>query len=156
MREIKFRGKRIDNNDWVDGDLLKNSWGYFIINHFRINNDNIETVIIAEVIPETVGQYTEVKDWAEHDIIKFKNSNQSDKKNYMIHFGVIKYDTGCFVLKSPIRDIHLCNINQYLLTELYRETYSMGNLEYKINFEFERVGNIHDATSEQKKEWGLE
>ena len=46
-REIKFRGKRIDN-----GDLVSNSWGYFIINHFGIHNEKIVSTIQAQVIPE--------------------------------------------------------------------------------------------------------
>ena len=62
MRPIKFRGKRKDNGEWIYGDLVHNTWGYFIINHFAIHNDKIVSVIEAEVIPETIGQFTGLHD----------------------------------------------------------------------------------------------
>ncbi len=29
MREIKFRGKRIDNSEWIYGDLIKDKDRYY-------------------------------------------------------------------------------------------------------------------------------
>lgn len=59
MRVIKFRGKRVDNGEWVYGDLLncKNgdkriSWDDEITDEFFNNH---------LVIPESVGQMTTVK-----------------------------------------------------------------------------------------------
>jgi len=57
-REIKFRGKRKDNGEWVYGDLIHTSptdmsiveCGYFTVKSSY------------EVIPETVGQSTGLKD----------------------------------------------------------------------------------------------
>ncbi len=46
MREIKFRGKRIDNGEWVFGDLVHSFWRSSVI---YINDQ--------EVDPETIGQY---------------------------------------------------------------------------------------------------
>lgn len=55
MREITFRGKRVDNEEWVYGFLTR-MWGkYHIIDE---NNENVA----YEIIPGTVGQYTGVKD----------------------------------------------------------------------------------------------
>jgi hypothetical protein len=31
MREIKFRGKRLDNGEWIEGDLLRMLDHWFII-----------------------------------------------------------------------------------------------------------------------------
>lgn len=50
MREIKFRGKREDNGEWVFGDLHHGLLGR---NAYVMGN---------QVIPETVGQYTGLKD----------------------------------------------------------------------------------------------
>ncbi len=56
MREIEFRGKRKDNGEWVYGSLLVDE----IQNSYLII-DNKEGVG-KEVIPETIGQYTGLKD----------------------------------------------------------------------------------------------
>ena len=56
MREIKFRGKRINDGEWVVGDLTRYS--------------NVKSIIVVDfiegeepwVLTETVGQYTGLKD----------------------------------------------------------------------------------------------
>ena len=60
MREILFRGKRLDNGEWVDGYLYITHNGEHEIS---IYNDevNIERWT-HEVDPSTVGQYTGMKD----------------------------------------------------------------------------------------------
>ncbi|MNJ32046.1 YopX protein [compost metagenome] len=48
MREIKFRGKQLDNGEWVHGDIWQ-------------HNGKVDIVYKSEgypVDPETVGQYT--------------------------------------------------------------------------------------------------
>ena len=59
MREILFRGKRIDNGEWVYG-------AYMVHDHDGpiILNQNLEdgTLQGYDVIPETVGQDTGLKD----------------------------------------------------------------------------------------------
>ena len=55
MREILFRGKRLDNGEWEYGFIVKMFGAYHII-----DKDDENTAY--EVIPETVGQYTGLKD----------------------------------------------------------------------------------------------
>jgi uncharacterized phage protein (TIGR01671 family) len=60
MREIIFRGKRVDNREWVEGDLVHDA--------FNGASRNIAIGIQekgcypVEVIPETVGQFTGLHD----------------------------------------------------------------------------------------------
>lgn len=68
MREIKFRGKRLDNGEWLYGSLL--------VSHFK--DDKKERYFITqfsgnytfehEVDPATVGQFTGLKDNNGRDI----------------------------------------------------------------------------------------
>ena len=124
MRKILFRGKRIDNGEWVYGLLWKkkfNTKKVFI--HFFPNEDDEDDY--AVVIPETIGQYTGIKDnndkkIFEGDIVRINNSEDCL---------IISFDTehdGCFICS---------NKKKY--------PYYYHRLQYK-NAEYEVVGNIHD------------
>jgi hypothetical protein len=57
MREILFRGKRLDTGEWIEGDLLR------INGHVFIFPDPAPKGIDKyKVDPATVGQYTGLKD----------------------------------------------------------------------------------------------
>ena len=58
MREIKFKGKRVDNGEWVYGYLTKYPNGASNI----LNYNNKGFFKVFKVHPETVGQYTGLKD----------------------------------------------------------------------------------------------
>lgn len=66
MREIKFRGKRIDTGEWVFGDLLQDGDLSFIVGSLKEFMDT--PVNECLVNPETVGQYTGFKDRTGMDI----------------------------------------------------------------------------------------
>lgn len=68
-RTIKFRGKRIDNGEWVYGSLVVEENKYYIALSI---NDNIKRddydVYMLEVIPETIGQFTGLYDNTKKEI----------------------------------------------------------------------------------------
>jgi len=61
-REIKFRGKRVDNKEWIEGHYYFNGRCHWIVNNDKFRNEHYE------VIPETVGQFTELRDMKGTDV----------------------------------------------------------------------------------------
>ena len=91
MREILFKAKRIDNGDWVEGNYITDEQdkekayiGYIF---------GIEDFDIVEVNPETLCQYTELKDkngnriW-ENDIVRIENSMDEGIGNVELYGGM--------------------------------------------------------------------
>ena len=64
MREYKFRGKRLDNGEWVYGDLISNKNRTAIYDQSGLNNVGKDFISLTalRVDHSTVGQYTGFKD----------------------------------------------------------------------------------------------
>lgn len=67
MREIKFRGKRVDNGEWVVGELRSGqneSRGEMFIVQFPKLKDSLhlDSARYFKVEPETIGQYVGISD----------------------------------------------------------------------------------------------
>lgn len=64
MREIKFRGKRLDNGEWIKGNsIVRVGDGFFICDWTGVAIKESEFYnLFTEVAPATVGQYTGLKD----------------------------------------------------------------------------------------------
>ncbi|MDY4592599.1 MAG: YopX family protein [Eubacteriales bacterium] len=126
MREILFRGKRVDNGEWVYGDFLTDGIDYTTA--IRVHNANGFGTVIA-VIPETVGQYTGLPDKNgkkifEGDIVKTKKYGKIIEHSCVNDYDIFKvvYEPCVFRLKNAHRGFNL-----------------VGN-----GVEYEVIGNIHD------------
>jgi uncharacterized phage protein (TIGR01671 family) len=90
MREIEFRGKRTDGEGWVYGNLARFYKDTCIT--FDNTDDNWSTGRDSEdVIPETVGQYTGLKDKNgvkifEGDIIRWNDIDAKTKTGHVLYF----------------------------------------------------------------------
>ena len=103
MREILFRGKILGLTDWSYGYYAKSGENHFIL----LDTDNEDNYSIVD--PETVGQYTGLKDTDgrrifEGDIVQWKDENFNnytsvvewcgEKWNYPA-FDLAKHDYEC-------------------------------------------------------------
>lgn len=68
MRTIKFKAKRLDNGEWVSGDLAHSLDGNLSIFGFVTDNGAVGFTGAYSIDPKTVCQFTGMKDREGNDI----------------------------------------------------------------------------------------
>ena len=101
MREILFRGKRKDNEEWVKGHLGIEVGNQIVIEYCDFD-DILDEYCVEErfIIPETVGQYTGLTDKNgltkifEGDIVRYEL--HEIKNTAVIKYGAPKEESVCY------------------------------------------------------------
>ena len=124
-----FKGKRKDNGEWVEGYLIQGNRTYIVtieaINYMVVSTSYMASIELVEVIPETVGQCTGLKDkngkWIfEGNILRL--NDDGEVSNYEVYWND---DEAGWCIKIE---------DSFVTMDCWGET--RGS--------FEIIGNIHD------------
>lgn len=151
MREILFRGKQVDNGEWVYGSYYhccETAYGatFIVVNDFGF----------IEVIPHTVGQYTGLTD--KNGVKIFEGDIIKEDCGYEYQIGVVTFGDGYY-------DGGVCPFRGWFIDKFTLVREDEENDEDNFVFacddhnsllliadEFEVIGNIYDNKDLLKEE----
>lgn len=138
MREILFKGKRVDNGEWI--------YGYYMYQNEedkRIIVDTTRGVIGCgiQVVAETIGEYTGLTDKNGKKIFEGDIVKRNDSMGYKT-IGEVAYYMGGFCLKFKSYN----GANYYVYPHFkYKDFVDMGmDGRGDVTYEYEVIGNKWD------------
>ena len=140
-REIIFRGKRLEDGEWVHGDLIHIGGGCVIYHgsstESELMEDSSNLAIglymneVSPVVTNTVGQFTGLydnygKEIYEGDILMCIGQRKDNKGRK--YFRKVSFKNGSFCMSVPEYNIDIC-LNNHIVN---------GKLNWEV------IGNIYD------------
>ena len=138
-REIKFRGKKTSNREWVSGNLVYSEELDAAI-YFQVGNGKVKRMDFVYVDSDTIGQYTGLKDKNgkeiyEGDIIYVEYEDGSHTK---VLVGWNK-EEACFgIMNQYAYEAKLDGFNFPIFDSDLLFKFRKGAMKFEV------IGNIHD------------
>lgn len=142
----QFRAKRVDNNQWVFGDRVQGASGkMYIFDYDDINHTDLG---IYEVIPETVGQFTQLLDSKGNRVYDGDKFEDTGESGYLL----VEWNNeeSRFQLNVYDYPISYGEVSQEVFgSEIERVDENV--IDMSSVSEFEVIGNIHESEASNGK-----